>query len=104
MTITVKNARRRDAAGASLSNVVRIPQLHGDLAEFYPVHATWRRHLGGAPLPFSAVGEPAPLAIPGCSVLMDPWIYAPWAGRRDLTGRAEPSSLRGSACRWRRPA
>jgi enamine deaminase RidA (YjgF/YER057c/UK114 family) len=75
--IIAKAERICAAAGASLSNVVRIQQFHTDLAEFYPVHASWRRHLGGYPLPFSAIGVPGPLPIPGCSVLMDLWVYAP---------------------------
>jgi enamine deaminase RidA (YjgF/YER057c/UK114 family) len=65
------------AAGTSLANVVRIQQFHTDLAEFYPVHRAWQRHLGDRPLPFAAVEVPSPLPVPGCTLLMDLWVYAP---------------------------
>jgi enamine deaminase RidA (YjgF/YER057c/UK114 family) len=65
------------AAGTSLHNVVRVQQYQTDLAEFYPIYKVWERHLGGRPLPFSAVEVPGPLPVPGATVLMDVWAYAP---------------------------
>ena len=65
------------AAGTSLAHVLRAQQFHTDLAEFHPAHCAWRQRLGEQPLPFSAVGVPGPLPIPGCSLLMDLWVYAP---------------------------
>lgn len=65
------------AAGTALDNVVRVQLFHTDIAEFYPVYKAWERRLGGAPVPFSAVEVPAPLPVPGASVLMDIWVYAP---------------------------
>jgi enamine deaminase RidA (YjgF/YER057c/UK114 family) len=65
------------AAGTSLSNVVRVLQFHTDLAEFYPVAKVWERRLKGRPIPFSAVEVPAPLAVPGASLLIEAWVYAP---------------------------
>ena len=38
-----------------------------NLAKDYPVQ----------PVPFTAVRVPAPLPVPGCSVIVDPWFYAP---------------------------
>ncbi len=64
------------AAGTSLANVVRVQQFHTDMAEFYPVHRAWQRHLGDRPLPFSAIEVPG-LPVPGCTLLMDLWVYAP---------------------------
>jgi enamine deaminase RidA (YjgF/YER057c/UK114 family) len=64
------------AAGASLQNVVRVQQFHTDLREFYSVYAAWQEVLPGHALPFSAVEVPA-MTVPGCSVLMDLWVYAP---------------------------
>jgi enamine deaminase RidA (YjgF/YER057c/UK114 family) len=64
------------AAGTSLANIVRIQQFHTDLAEFYPAYQAWQRHLRGAHLPFSAVEVPF-LPVPGCTVLLDLWVYAP---------------------------
>ena len=65
------------AAGTSLANVVRIQQFHTDIGEFYPVHRAWQRHLGDRALPFTAVEVPSPLPVPGCTLLMDLWVYAP---------------------------
>jgi enamine deaminase RidA (YjgF/YER057c/UK114 family) len=65
------------AAGTSLEHVVRIQQFHTDLREFYPAYQVWQRYLPARPLPFSAVQVPAPLPVPGCTVLLDLWVYAP---------------------------
>jgi enamine deaminase RidA (YjgF/YER057c/UK114 family) len=65
------------AAGTSLDNVVRVQQFHTDLGEFYPVYKVWERRLGGRPLPFSAVQVPAPLPVPGATVLIEAWAYVP---------------------------
>ena len=64
------------AAGTSLANVVRIQQFHTDLAEFYPAYQAWQQHLPGQHLPFSAVEVPF-LPVPGCTVQLDLWVYAP---------------------------
>ena len=65
------------AAGTSLANVVRVLQFHTDIREFYPVYKVWERKLAGNPVPFSAVEVPAPLPIPGATVLIEAWAYAP---------------------------
>jgi enamine deaminase RidA (YjgF/YER057c/UK114 family) len=65
------------AAGSSLGNVVRVLQFHTDIREFYPVAKVWERRLGGRPLPVSAVEVPAPLPVPGASLLIEAWAYAP---------------------------
>ncbi len=70
-------ARICAAAGASLENVVRVQQFHTDIAGFYPVHQAWQRRLPDRPIPFSAIEVPGPLPVPGCSVMMDLWVYAP---------------------------
>jgi enamine deaminase RidA (YjgF/YER057c/UK114 family) len=69
-------ARLCEAAGTSLTNVVRVLQFHTDIREFYPVYKVWERRLGG-PVPFSAVEVPSPLPIPGATVLIEAWAYAP---------------------------
>ena len=66
-----------EAAGTSLENVVRLQQFHTDISEFYAVYKVWERHLAGRPLPLSAVEVPAPLPVPGASVLIEAWVYAP---------------------------
>ena len=65
------------AAGTSLDNIVRVLQFHTDLDEFYPVYQVWERRLGGRPLPFSAVEVPAPLPVPGATVMIEAWAYVP---------------------------
>lgn len=64
------------AAGTSLENTVRIQQFHTDLGEFYAAYRVWQRHLPGRYLPFSAVEVPF-LPVPGCTVLLDLWVYVP---------------------------
>jgi enamine deaminase RidA (YjgF/YER057c/UK114 family) len=66
-----------EAAGTSLANVVRVQQFHTDLREFHQVYKVWERRLGGRPLPFSAVEVPSPLPVPGATVLIEAWVYAP---------------------------
>jgi len=70
-------AKLCEAAGTSLRNVVRILQLHTDLSEFYPVYKVWERKLEGRPVPFSAVEVPSPLPVPGATVMIEAWAYAP---------------------------
>jgi enamine deaminase RidA (YjgF/YER057c/UK114 family) len=70
-------ARLCEAAGTSLGNVVRVLQFHTDIAEFYPVYKVWERRLNGRPLPFSAIEVPAPLPVPGATVMIEAWAYAP---------------------------
>jgi enamine deaminase RidA (YjgF/YER057c/UK114 family) len=70
-------AKLCEAAGTSLSNVVRVLQFHTNIREFYPVYKVWERRLGGRPVPFSAVEVPAPLPVPGATMLIEAWAYAP---------------------------
>src|SRR5258708_3772178 len=70
-------AKLCEAAGTSLSNVVRVLQFHTDIREFYPVYKVWERRFGGRPVPFSAVEVPAPLPVPGATMLIEAWAYAP---------------------------
>jgi enamine deaminase RidA (YjgF/YER057c/UK114 family) len=70
-------ARLCAAGGTSLANVVRLLLFLTDIGEFYPVYKAWERRLGGRPLPFSAVEVPGPLPVPGATVMMEAWVYAP---------------------------
>jgi enamine deaminase RidA (YjgF/YER057c/UK114 family) len=65
------------SAGTSLQNVVRILQFHTDIAEFYPVYQVWERRLGGRPVPVSAIEVPSPLPVPGATLMIEAWAYAP---------------------------
>lgn len=64
------------AAGTTLAHVVRVQQYHTDLAEFHPAWQVWDRRLPGQHLPFTAVKVPF-LPVPGCTVQLDLWVYAP---------------------------
>ncbi|MGF7473488.1 hypothetical protein WFJ45_22005, partial [Salmonella enterica subsp. enterica serovar Minnesota] len=64
-------------AGTSLENVVRIQQFHTDLREFESTCAAWLKRLDGRPLPISAVQVQSPLVVPGSTVQLDLWVYAP---------------------------
>lgn len=66
-----------NAAGTTIRNVVRVQQFHTDLSEFYPMYKVWERRLEGRPLPFSAVEVPAPLPVPGATVLIEAWVFVP---------------------------
>jgi enamine deaminase RidA (YjgF/YER057c/UK114 family) len=70
-------ARLCEAAGTALNNIVRLLLFHTDIHEFYPVIKVWERRLGGRPLPFSAVEVPAPLPVPGATLMIETWVYAP---------------------------
>jgi enamine deaminase RidA (YjgF/YER057c/UK114 family) len=47
-----------------------------DVRDFHAVYKVWERWLGGAPMPFSAVEVPAPLPVPGATVMMEAWLWA----------------------------
>jgi enamine deaminase RidA (YjgF/YER057c/UK114 family) len=64
------------AAGTSISNVVRIQQYHTALSDFYPAYQIWEKHLPEQHLPFSAVEVPF-LPVPGCTVMVELWVYVP---------------------------
>ncbi|HEY5063966.1 MAG TPA: Rid family hydrolase [Xanthobacteraceae bacterium] len=70
-------SRLCEAAGTSLANTVRVLLFLTDMREFYPVYKAWERRIGGRPLPFSAVEVPGPLPVPGATVMMEVWAYAP---------------------------
>ena len=65
------------AGGTSIANVARIHQFHADLSEVPVMYRPWYEALDGAPVPFTAIGVPATLPVPACSVMIDPWVYAP---------------------------
>ncbi len=66
-----------EKSGTSLANVVRIQQFHTDLNDFYPACKVWQKRVPDRPLPLSAVQVPAPLTVPGCTVQLDLWVFAP---------------------------
>jgi enamine deaminase RidA (YjgF/YER057c/UK114 family) len=65
-----------EAGDTSLANIVRLLLFLTDIRDFYAVYKVWERRLGDRPLPFSAVEVPAPLAVPGATVMMETWVYA----------------------------
>jgi enamine deaminase RidA (YjgF/YER057c/UK114 family) len=69
-------ARVCEAAGTSLENLVRIQQFHTDLSDLYAACRVWQRRLPGRALPIAAAQVPV-LPVPGCTVQLDLWAYAP---------------------------
>ena len=65
------------AAGASISNLLRVNHFVGDLNAVYPALRAWREQLAGAPIPFGAVRTPSPMPVPGCNIVADMWVYHP---------------------------
>jgi enamine deaminase RidA (YjgF/YER057c/UK114 family) len=63
-------------AKTSLANVVRIQQYHTSLRDFYGAYQVWERHLPDRHLPLSAIEVPF-LPVPGCTVMLELWVYAP---------------------------
>ncbi len=69
-----------EASGTSLDNLLRVHQFHTDLREFYPMYKVWQDRLPNQPIPFAAVRVPSPMPAPGCTVMIDLWVYAPIEG------------------------
>jgi enamine deaminase RidA (YjgF/YER057c/UK114 family) len=69
-------ARLAQAGGSALAKLVRVLIFLTDMRDFYTVYKVWERRLGGRPLPFSAIEVPAPLPVPGATVMMEAWLYA----------------------------
>ena len=65
------------AAGTDLSNVVRALQFHTDLGTFHGTFGEWGKAIGNAGIPFSAVQVAPHLIVPGASLIVDLWGYAP---------------------------
>src|SRR6476661_3094467 len=65
------------AAGASISNLLRVNHFVSDLNVVYPALRAWQETLAGAPIPFGAVRTPTPMPVPGCNVVADMWVYHP---------------------------
>ena len=77
MDAMLESARKICAAGGtSLENVIRIQQYHTDPADFYTAYQAWDRYVHARHLPISAVKVPF-LPVPGCTVQLDLWVYAP---------------------------
>ncbi len=70
-------ARLCEAGETALDNIVRLLLFHTDIREFYPVIKVWERRLAGRALPFSAVEVPGPLPVPGATLMIETWVYAP---------------------------
>ena len=65
------------AAGTPLGNLVRVLLCLTDMRDFYAIYKVFERRTGGRPLPFSAVEVPSPLPVPGATVQIEAWAYAP---------------------------
>jgi enamine deaminase RidA (YjgF/YER057c/UK114 family) len=70
-------AKLCEAAGTSLNNLVRLLVFLADMRDFHAVYKAFERRTGGRPLPFSAIEVPSPLPVPGATVQIEAWVYAP---------------------------
>jgi enamine deaminase RidA (YjgF/YER057c/UK114 family) len=64
-------------AGGSLDDLLRVNHFVTDLNVLTPALRAWQEQLSGAPIPFGAVRMPAPMPVPGCSIVADMWVYLP---------------------------
>jgi enamine deaminase RidA (YjgF/YER057c/UK114 family) len=70
-------AKLCEAAGTAIGNLVRLLIFLTDMRDFYMVYKAFERRIGGRPLPFSAIETPAPLPVPGATMQIEAWVYAP---------------------------
>lgn len=63
------------AAGTSLRNVLRAHQFHRDLGDVPATQRAWQEHCPGLPVPFAAVGVPAPFPATEADLILDLWVY-----------------------------
>ena len=63
------------AGGTSLRNVLRAHQFHRDVADVPATQRAWQEHCPGLPVPFAAVGVPAPLPAPAADLILDLWVH-----------------------------
>jgi enamine deaminase RidA (YjgF/YER057c/UK114 family) len=65
------------AGGTSLQNLVRLRAFLTNVQEFQAVYAALREAVPSDPPSVAVTGVPAPLPIPGCSVIVDGVAYVP---------------------------
>ncbi len=65
------------AAGTSVSNIVRAQYFMADVRDFPGVELAWMSRNGKQPHPFVCVQVPGELPAPGAALTADFWIYAP---------------------------
>jgi len=63
------------AAGASLRNVLRAHQFHRDVGDVPATQRAWQERFPGLPIPFAALGAPAPLPVVDADLILDLWIH-----------------------------
>ena len=63
------------AAGTSLTQVVRAHQFHRDIGDVPATQRAWQVQCPGLPVPFGAVGVPAPLPVTEADLILDLWVH-----------------------------
>lgn len=63
------------AAGTSLRNVLRAHQFHRDIGDVAATQRAWQERFPGLPVPFAAIGVPAPLPVTGADLILDLWVH-----------------------------
>jgi enamine deaminase RidA (YjgF/YER057c/UK114 family) len=69
-------ARICEQAGTKLENLVRAQHFLTSLHDFAPTQFAWAATVKDVAMPSGAVRVPAPLPVPGCSVMLDLWAFA----------------------------
>lgn len=65
------------AAGTSVDNLLRVRAFITDVRDGYAVYAALKEAVRSAPPAVCIAGVPAPLQVPGCSVIVDAVAYVP---------------------------
>jgi enamine deaminase RidA (YjgF/YER057c/UK114 family) len=65
------------AGGSALSNAVRMLTVHTDLREWSRSARVWRPRFPDGDPATTSIRMPAPLAVPGASLLLDLWVGVP---------------------------
>ncbi len=66
-----------EAAGTSMSNVLRAQYFVPQVSAFAGIAAAWADAYGEQPHPFVCIQTPEVLPAPNASLLADFWIYVP---------------------------
>ena len=62
------------AAGASISNAVRMLSVHTNMDQWVRCASVWQKRFSAGDPATTSIAMPAPLSVPGASVLLDLWV------------------------------
>lgn len=62
------------AAGASISNAVRMLSVHTNMDQWVRCASVWQKRFTAGDPATTSIAMPAPLSVPGASILLDLWV------------------------------